>query len=97
MNFMDMICIFQEEQVTQEQINEAKRRGEREGRLWALNQLIDDQKKELRRREYFTYTRINKASAPPSQPTTPLPSAEKVAPPPPPPVHEFLPNPYSHR
>jgi hypothetical protein len=29
MNFMDMICVFQEEQVTQEHINEARRRGER--------------------------------------------------------------------
>jgi hypothetical protein len=58
-----------------------------------LNQLTDDQKKELRRREYLTYTRRNKASAPPSQPDTPLPSAEKVAPPPPPLVHELLPKP----
>jgi hypothetical protein len=58
-----------------------------------LNQLTNDQKKELRRREYLTYTRRNKASSPPSQPDTPLPSVEKVAPPPPPLVHEFLPNP----
>jgi hypothetical protein len=58
-----------------------------------LNQLTNDQKKELRRREYLTYTRRNKASAPPSQPDTPLPSTEKVAPPPPPPVREFLPKP----
>jgi hypothetical protein len=34
MNFMDMICNFQEEEVTQEQIDEARRQGEREGRLW---------------------------------------------------------------
>jgi hypothetical protein len=27
MNFMDMICNFQEEEVTQEQIDEARRRG----------------------------------------------------------------------
>jgi hypothetical protein len=78
-----MICNFNDEQVTQEQINEARRIGEREGRLWALNKLTDDQKKELRRREILTYRRKN-ASAPPSQPDTPLPSAEKVAPPPPP-------------
>jgi hypothetical protein len=93
MNFIDMICVFQEEQVTQEHINEARRRGEREGRLMALNQLTDDQEKELRRREYLTYTRRNKASAPPSQPDTPLPSAKKVAPPPPPPIRELLPKP----
>jgi hypothetical protein len=91
MNFMDMICIFLEEQVTQEQINEARRQGEREGRLQALNQLTVDQKKELRRREYLIYTIRNKASAPPSQPDTPLSSAEKVAPPLPPPLHELLP------
>jgi hypothetical protein len=66
MNFIDMICVFQEEQVTQEQIHEARRRREREGRLRALNQLIDDQKKELRRREYLTYIRRNKALAPSS-------------------------------
>jgi hypothetical protein len=83
MNFMDMICNFQEEEVTQEQIDEAIRHGEREGRLWALNQLTDDQRKEIRKREYFTYTRINKASSPPSQPATPPPSAKKVVPPPP--------------
>jgi hypothetical protein len=58
-----------------------------------LNQLISDYK-ELRRREFLTYTIRNKASNPPSQPATPLPSAEKVAPPPPPPVHEMLPNPH---
>jgi hypothetical protein len=93
MNFMHMICIFQEEKITQEQINEARREGGREGRLWTLNRLTNDQKKELRKREYLTYTRKNKASAPPSQPNTPLPSTEKVAPPPPPPVHEMLPKP----
>jgi hypothetical protein len=93
MNFMDMICNFQEEEVTQEQIDEARRQGEREGRLWALNQLTDNQRKELRKREYLTYTRRNKASAPPSQPTTPPPSTEKVVPPLPPPVHELLPKP----
>jgi hypothetical protein len=37
MNFIDMICVFQEEQVTQEQINEAIRRGETEWRFQALN------------------------------------------------------------
>jgi hypothetical protein len=41
----------------------------------------------------LTYTRINKASSPPSQPTTSPPSIEKVVPPLPPPVHELLPNP----
>jgi len=57
-----------------------------------LNQLTEDQPKELRKREYLTYTRRNKASTPPSQPATPPPSIEKVVPPPPP-VHEFLPKP----
>jgi hypothetical protein len=65
MNFMDMICSFQEEEVTQEHINEARIKGERKGRLWTLNQLIGNQKKELRKREYLTYTRINK-NLPPS-------------------------------
>jgi hypothetical protein len=31
MNFMDMICNFQEEEVTQEQINEARRQGKERG------------------------------------------------------------------
>jgi hypothetical protein len=93
MNFIDMICVFQEEKVTQEHINEDKRRGEREGRLRALNQLTNYQKKELRRREYLTYNRRNKDSNPPSQLDTPLPSVEKVAPPPPPLIHELLPKP----
>jgi hypothetical protein len=53
--------------------------------------LTDDQRKELKKREYLTYTRINKASTPPSQLSTPPPLAEKVVPPPPPIVHEFLP------
>jgi hypothetical protein len=66
-----------------------------------LNQLTDDQRKELRKREFLTYTRRNKALVPSSQPstpshpeeTTPLPSTKKVAPPLPPIVHELLPNP----
>jgi hypothetical protein len=91
MNFMDMVCNLQEEEVTQEQIEEARRHGEREGRLRALNQLKDDQRKELRKREYLTYIRINKASAPPSQPTTP--SIKKMVAPLPPPIHKLLPNP----
>jgi hypothetical protein len=93
MKFMDMICNFQEEEVTHEQIEESRRHGEREGRLRALNQLTDDQRKELRKRAYLTYIRINKASVPPSQPTSPPPSTEKVVPPLPPLVHEFLPKP----
>jgi hypothetical protein len=55
--------------------------------------LTDDQRKELRKREYLTYTRRNKSSSPPSQPTSPPPSIEKVVPPLPPPVHELLPKP----
>jgi hypothetical protein len=85
--------VFQEDQVTQEQINESIRKGEREEILQALNQSTYDQKKELRRMEYLTYTRRNKASAPPSQLGTHVPSTEKVAPPPPPLVHELLPKP----
>jgi hypothetical protein len=87
-----MICNLNNEHVTQEQINEAKIIGERVGRLWAVSKLIDDQKKELRRREILTYKRKN-VSSPPSQPNTPLPSAEKVAPPPPPLVCELIPMP----
>jgi hypothetical protein len=45
--------------------------------------LTNNQRKELRQREYLTYTRINKALAPPY--------AEKVVPPLPPLVHELLP------
>jgi hypothetical protein len=45
-----MICNLNDEQVTQEHINEARRIGERERRLRALSKLTDDQKKELRRR-----------------------------------------------
>jgi hypothetical protein len=51
--------------------------------------------------EFLTYTRRNKASVPPSQPsspphleeTSPPPSTEKVVPPFPPPVHDLLRNP----
>jgi hypothetical protein len=67
-----------------------------------LNQLIDDQRKELRKREYLTYNRRNKDSTPPSQNSTPPPSTEKVVSPPPstekvvspppPLVHELFPN-----
>jgi hypothetical protein len=53
-------------------ISEARRRGEEE-RLWALNKLKNDQKKELMRMEYLTYTRRNKASSPPSHLDTSLP------------------------
>ena len=85
-----MICNLKDEQVTQEQINEARRIGEREGRLRALSKLTNDQNKELRRREILTYRRKN-YSAPLSQPNTPLPSAKNVAPRPPSLVWEFLP------
>jgi hypothetical protein len=60
-----MICHFNDEHVTQEQINEARRIGEREGRLRALNKLTNNQKKELRRREILIHRRKN-TSAPPS-------------------------------
>jgi hypothetical protein len=70
-----MIFNLSDEHVTQEQINEAKRIGEREGRIQALNKLTDDLKKELRR-EIPVYRRKN-ASAPLSQPDTPLPPAER--------------------
>jgi hypothetical protein len=85
-----MICNFDDEQVTQEKINEARRIEERKGRLQALNKLTDDQKKELRRRKILNYTRRKNASTPPSQPDIPLPSVEKVDPPP---VCELLPKP----
>jgi hypothetical protein len=57
--------------------------------------LTDDQRKKLRKREFSTYTRRNKTSIHPSQPST-LPYPEAIAPPPfiekvvptlPPPVH----------
>jgi hypothetical protein len=91
-NINFMICNFDNEQVTKEHINEAKRIGEREGRFQDLNKLIDDQKKELRRRDIITYRRENYLS-PLSQPDTLLPSIEKVAPPRPPSVCEFIPKP----
>jgi hypothetical protein len=55
--------------------------------------LTDDQKKELRRREILTYTRIKNSSTPPSHPDTPLPLAEKVDPRPPPLIYELIPKP----
>jgi hypothetical protein len=66
-----------------------------------LNQLTDDQRKELRKREFLTYTRRNKSLVPPSQPSPPphpeattlSPSIEKVISPLPPSIHELLPNP----
>jgi hypothetical protein len=87
MNFM--ICNLNDQQVTQEHINEARRIGEREGRLQALSKLTYDQKKELKRREILNYIRKN-ALVPPLQPYT-LPTIEKVPPPPPTPVCELLP------
>jgi len=49
-----MIYNFNDEHVTQEQINEAIRIEEREGRLLALSKLTYFQKNELRRREILT-------------------------------------------
>jgi hypothetical protein len=65
--------------------------------------LTDDQRKELRKREFLAYTRRNKASIPSSQPSTlpqpgeisPPPSTKKVVPPLSPLVHELLLNPTS--
>jgi hypothetical protein len=50
-----MIFNFNDEKVTQEQINEGRRIRERDGRIQALNKLTDDQKKELMRRDILTY------------------------------------------
>jgi hypothetical protein len=62
-----------------------------------LNQLTNDQRKEMRKIEILTYSRKNKASVPLPQPqpeaTTPPPYTKKVVPPLPPPVHELLPKP----
>jgi hypothetical protein len=37
MKFMDMNYNLQDEEVIEEYIDKARRKGEREGRLWALN------------------------------------------------------------
>jgi hypothetical protein len=74
-----------------------------------LNQLTEDQRKELKKREILTYARRNKIHFPPpqtsvhpppekqapSQPRKEAPSqpTEKVIPPPPPLVHDLLPKP----
>jgi hypothetical protein len=98
MNLMDMIYNFQEEYITKEHIDEVRKRGAREGQIRVLNQLIEDQRKELRKKEILTYDRRNKTSNPLPQPPTPphpevgspLPYTNKVVPPPPPPVLELL-------
>jgi len=98
-----VICNFREEDITQKQIDEVEKRGAREGRLRVLNQLTEDQRKELRKKEVLTYARRNKASVPLLQLSTPLhlevevplPSTKKVVPPPSPPIRELLPKPTS--
>jgi len=46
--------------ITHKQIDEAQRRGTREGRLWALNNLTKYWRKELKKKEILTYARRNK-------------------------------------
>jgi hypothetical protein len=49
-----MICNFREGDITQEKNDEVRKRGAREGRIRVLNQLTEDQRKELRKNEVLT-------------------------------------------
>jgi hypothetical protein len=87
MNFIDTIFACQDDEyvdITPEKIDKVRRRGSRKERLRALNQLDENTKNKLRKKEIFTYARRNRASVPPSQAKEDPPQLVKEVPPPPP-------------
>jgi hypothetical protein len=99
MNFIDTIFACQDDEyvdITPEQLEEVRKRGSRKGRLRALNQLDENTKNKLRKKEILTYARRNRASAPvpPPQAKEDPPQLVKEVPlPPPPSMHNLLPKP----
>jgi hypothetical protein len=104
MNFIDTIFSLQDDEyvdITQEQLEEVRKRGARKGRLRVLSQLDENTKNELRKKEILTYARRNKAPVPPPPAPVPPPQAKEappqptkeVPPPPPPSMHDLLPKP----
>jgi len=83
MNFIDTIFFLQDDEyvhITPKTLEEARKRGARKGRLKALNQLDENTKNELRKKEILTYARGNKVLFPPSPALVPPPK-EKEDPP----------------
>jgi hypothetical protein len=104
MNFIDTIFVCQDDEyveITQEQLEEVNKRGARKGRLLALNQLDENTKNELRKKEILACARRNRVPVPP--PSTLIPPlqakedppqlVQEVPPPPPPSMHNLLLNP----
>jgi hypothetical protein len=80
--------------ITQEQLEEVRKRGAKKGQLRVLNQLDENTENEMRKKEILTYARRNKAQVPPPQAKEAPPQPMKeVSPPPPPSVHDYLPKP----
>jgi hypothetical protein len=70
--------------ITEEQLEEVRKRATRQARLEILNQMDEGLKDKLRKREILTYSRRNKVPFPHPPVTKELP------PPPPHPVHDLL-------
>jgi hypothetical protein len=69
MNFIDTIFSLQYDEyvhITLEQLEEVGKRGAKKGRLKALNQLDENTKNELRKKEILTYARRNIVPVPPT-------------------------------
>jgi hypothetical protein len=76
MNFIDTIFYLQDDEcidITQEKLEEIKKRGVRKGQLRVLSQLDENVKNKLRKKEILTYGRRNKSLVPlPPAPVLPL-------------------------
>jgi hypothetical protein len=67
-------------QITPEQLEEVRKRGARKGWHRALNQLDENTKNELRKKEILTYARRNRVPVPPPLATVPPPQVKEDPP-----------------
>ena len=82
MNFIDTIFSLQYNEyvhITLEKLEEVKKRGARKGQLRVLNQL-DENTKNLRKKEILTYARRNRVLVPPPPAPVPPPQAKEDLP-----------------
>lgn len=82
MNFIDTIFSLQDNEyvhITLEKLEEVRKRGARKGQLRVLNQL-DENTKNLRKKEILTYARRNRVLVPPPPAPVPPPQAKEDLP-----------------
>jgi hypothetical protein len=90
LNFIDTVYAAESKEyidITEEQLEEVRKRAARQARLEILNQMDEASKERLRREYILAYSRKDKIVV------APPPTPKIVPPPPPPPVHDLPPQP----